>query len=65
MQPHQQRVVDEKKDLDVKIDALDKFLDTPICGGLADAEKKRLCHQLAYMRGYSKILEERVAAFGS
>jgi len=63
MQEFQQRVVDEKKELDVKLDALVKFFETPIFSGLPNDEQDRLAKQAEYMGKYSEILKDRIAAF--
>ena len=64
MQPHQQRVVDEKAELDDKIVKLDYFTQTsPHWAGLPQEEKDRLTEQLAVMQKYSDILAARIAAF--
>ncbi len=64
MQPHQQRVVDEKSELDTKIEALQKFIaGSPIFTGLPEEEKERLVRQESCMSEYSSILAERIAAF--
>lgn len=64
MEPHQQRVVDEKKELDDKISKLDSFIGTETFNLSVDRrEQGRLKVQLGIMRAYSLILEERIAAF--
>ena len=63
MLPHQQRVVDEKSELDEKISKLDPFLNTQIFKELHESEKVRLRLQLHYMIAYSKILGERILCF--
>ncbi len=64
MQPHQQRVVDEKKELDDKLDKLKTFIETnPVFKGLPDDERGRLNKQFDLMDGYSSILSQRIAAF--
>lgn len=63
LQPHQQRVVDEKTDLDAKMDKLTAFIDTPIFASLAEAEQERLVRQLHHMGNYTAVLGERIAAF--
>lgn len=68
MQPHQQRVADEKSELDAKLNALMNFVRPSIAGdtlydGLPRAEKARLSRQAAVMKEYSEILAERIAAF--
>ncbi len=65
LQPHQQRVVDEKSELDKKALALSDFIgNSPIFDTLDTAEKERLREQNDVMRKYSKILGARIAAFG-
>jgi hypothetical protein len=68
MQPHQQRVVDEKSDLDGRIEKLATFIGDigefgPIFRTLPDAERMRLYHQYRVMRELSDVLGERIAAF--
>jgi len=64
MQPHQQRVVDEKTELDDKREKLGAFIQTnPIFGKLDEAERERLVRQHSCMTEYSDILGERIAAF--
>lgn len=62
MQPYQERVVTEKKELDIKIDSLTDFLSkTP--EQLDVTEKLRLQHQLVIMELYSGILAIRIKHF--
>lgn len=64
MQPHQQRVVDEKAALDEKATALSNFIGTsPIFETLDPAEQERLKEQNDVMWQYSEILGKRIAAF--
>lgn len=63
MAPHQQRVVDEKTDLDLKIDALYNFFHGNIFDTLPADEQDRLSRQYSAMCEYSKILGERISAF--
>ena len=63
MQPHQQRVVDEKCELAARLAKLTPFFDTPIFAGLPEEEKQRLERQEEAMRAYGDILTERIAAF--
>jgi len=63
LQPHQQRVVDEKKELDDKRGKLIVFFNTPIFAALEQSEKDRLSVQLGVMGVYSEILAQRIAAF--
>lgn len=65
MEPHQQRVVDEKTELDKKATALSNFIGTsPIFDTLDVAEQERLKEQNDVMWQYSEILGARIAAFG-
>ena len=64
MQPHQERVVAEKRDLDDKIQKLTAFIGGTIFANLPDDERSRLSIQLQHMNGYSEILSQRIAAFG-
>jgi len=64
MQPHQQRVVDEKIELDKKATALSDFIgNSPIFETLDPAEQERLKEQNDVMWQYSEILGKRIAAF--
>lgn len=63
MQPHQQRVVDEKNELDEKLAKLKMFFDTDLFSKLDDAERGRLIRQSTIMDAYSAILYERIACF--
>jgi len=64
MQPHQQRVVDEKTELDTKANALSQFIGhSPIFGTLDPAEQERLKVQNDLMWQYSEVLGARIAAF--
>jgi hypothetical protein len=63
-QPHQQRVVDEKTELDTKATALSKFIgESTIFPALDAAEQERLKEQCELMWQYSEILGARIAAF--
>ncbi len=62
--PHQQRVVDEKIELDKKATALSAFVgNSPIFLTLDAAEQERLREQNDVMWRYSEILGARIAAF--
>ena len=64
MQAHQQRVVQEKNDLEVKLKRLNEFLKTETFAGLGEAEQYRLLRQSGIMADYSAVLAERIEAFG-
>ena len=63
MLPHQQRVVDEKAELDLKIEKLDKFLDSENSENIPQKELKILVMQSMAMQNYSLILGARITAF--
>lgn len=65
MEPHQQRVIDEKRELDEKREKLLSFLNTDLFHGLDQAEKDRLRTQFQVMGVYSDILHQRISAFQS
>ncbi len=61
--PHQQRVVDEKRDLDDKREKLGSFKNTELFASLPWQEQERLNTQAHIMTMYSAVLGERIAAF--
>ena len=64
MQDFQQRVVDEKAELDDKLAKLVKFIEgSDIFKTIPEAEQTRLVRQAGFMRQYSDVLKERIAAF--
>lgn len=65
LQPHQQRVVTEKNDLDEKLTKLSTFLQHKDFETIVKdhAERNRLIRQEQIMKEYSEILGQRVAAF--
>jgi hypothetical protein len=63
MKPHQERVVQENKDLEEKIAKLDEFIDGEIFKTLPKDEQDRLVAQSAAMTNYSDILYTRISAF--
>jgi hypothetical protein len=63
LQPHQQRVVDEKRDLDERLQKLMTFTCTPTFAALPRAERDRLADQADIMAKYSEVLGMRIAAF--
>ena len=66
LKPHQQRVVEEKSDLDEKIAKLKDFTNNnPVFATLPEDEQARLTRQYDIMLAYSAVLGERIAAFSS
>lgn len=65
MKPYQLRVVQEKADLDTKIQALTAFAKSDAFSqDVPEAEQRRMLRQLVVMQDYSRILGERIDAFG-
>ena len=60
---YQQRVVDEKTELDDKLVKLIAFFDNPVFAQLPQAEQGRLRRQSSIMTDYSVVLAERIEAF--
>ena len=65
MEAYQQRVVEEKRELDMKRDKLTEFLKSPNRIRVPQHEQDCLTLQLAAMEVYSSILAERIVHFGS
>lgn len=63
MQPHQQRVVDEKNELENKCTALDNFIGGTIFNSLSEGERSLLSKQLGWMKGYLSVLVQRIDGF--
>lgn len=62
--PHQQRIYEEKGELDAKLRGLTSFIEShPIFPGLSSDERARMMDQQNIMARYSAILSERIAAF--
>ncbi len=65
LEPWQQRVIEEKTELDEKRDALGRFKQTDFFAALPWQEQERLNTQAHVMTMYSAVLGERIAAFMS
>jgi len=63
LQPHQQRVVEERADLSTRLDRLRTFLRSSLFEAVPQAERARLQRQSVYMSAYLEVLDERIAAF--
>lgn len=63
MPDYQVRVVEERRELDVKIASLDEFTRASAFTALDQSERHRLEHQLSIMQAYSFVLGERINAF--
>ena len=64
LQPHQERVVKERAELDEKIGKLYPFSEGKLFQSLDKAEQDRLTRQYGVMKRYRDILDERIAVFG-
>jgi hypothetical protein len=64
MKPYQERVVEEKKELDRKLAALNAFLDDDNSVQIAGPEEwERMHRQRDIMEEYSTVLGERIKNF--
>ena len=63
MLPYQERVIQEKKELDEKLEKLDTFVRSEIYKTLPVEEQNRLLKQYSIMESYSHILNERIVNF--
>lgn len=61
--PHQQRVIEEKQELDTKREKLGEFKNTDMFLSLPWQEQERLNTQAHIMTMYSSVLGERVRNF--
>lgn len=64
MLPHQERVIEEKKELEVKIEKLRLFLFGITFSSLERYEHVLLSMQYGAMEQYRDILDQRIATFG-
>lgn len=63
MEAYQERIVEEKKGLDKKLNSLSDFFLTKTFESLKDADKELLINQELAMMKYSRILGERITRF--
>jgi hypothetical protein len=63
MQPHQERVVTEQKDLQEKIHKLNAFIRSEMFDHIDPAEQGRLKDQYDAMQRYNSILLDRINHF--
>ena len=63
LQPHQQRVVAERAELEDKLGKLEAFLTGERFDAVPDDEKGRLLLQHVLMESYARVLKQRIAAF--
>lgn len=60
MQPWQQRLIDERGDLQTKIGRLQDFISQPAFRALAAVDQTDLRDQLRHMKGYREALNRRI-----
>lgn len=65
MSDYRARVLDEKAELDGRVERLSTFVFGPTLSMVQPDEAQRLIQQLVAMRLYSTILGERIAAWSS
>jgi len=65
LQPHEQRVVAEQKELQEKLIKLDAFMDGHTFTGLAAEDRKLLIIQREYMANYNEVLRARIERFAA
>ena len=63
MKNYQIRVIEEKQELDEKLDKLGAFINTNKFKSLVGDERDRLFDQQTYMEDYRNVLAERIEAF--
>jgi len=63
MKAYQQRAIDEKRELDKKVNRLNTFLGSEVFGSLPAPERDRMIRQSVHMEAYATVLGERIAAF--
>ena len=64
LQPHQQRVVEEKNELDSKIKSLQNFIEmNDTFKAFIEEEKNDMREQLKFMQFYSLALQRRINRF--
>lgn len=63
MQMYQHRVINEKTDLDDRLEKLSGFVGCTVFLGLPAAEQDRLRLQLSLMQQLSTVLADRIEAF--
>ena len=63
MEAYQVRVVEEKQDLDSKLEKLNLFVTSTKFDDVPLPEQERLKKQLLIMKEYSQVLSDRIAVF--
>jgi hypothetical protein len=65
MEPHESRVVDERGDLRIKMDALGNFMTTKAYGEMLEQDQNDLLKQFKIMNEYLNVLTRRIIRFNS
>lgn len=63
LQPHEQRVVDEQQELELKLTALGSFIDNGKPAFIDDVNWSLLNKQYQSMSDYNGILKQRISLF--
>ena len=63
MQQHEQRVIDELKELNTKLEGLVSFVGSMVFDSLEAEDKFLLCKQRDEMKAYAETLDARIARF--
>jgi hypothetical protein len=59
-EPHEQRMIDEHRELTTRVNKLNGFFNTHVFIALDEAEQVRMRAQQVFMRGYQDMLDERI-----
>jgi hypothetical protein len=65
MQPHEQRVIEEQKELQEKLIKLDGFMGSHAFTVLETEDQKLLILQREYMANYNEVLCARIGRFAA
>lgn len=65
MEAYQTRVVEEKQELDSRLEKLQLFVASTRFDGVPNSEQERMKRQLRIMKDYSQVLSERIDAFSA
>lgn len=62
--PHQERVIEEKRELDERIEKLGNFFESKPFQSVGAEERGRMGRQFMIMKELSSVLGDRIRAFG-
>ena len=63
LKPHERRVLDEKLELDARLERLTAFFGTQMYTALPERERLLMWRQANHMKAYSDVLGERIDLF--